>query len=325
MLIMALWKLAIPTAVLSIALAIPSRAQSPIRGPMLGWVWDAQKETIRPVLGIAGSSVLGKSLELEFAIKYAAISHSREYALALAGDSRDLLFVDLKPISPVSNLIDGVPRGADRLVLSPRGLSALAIYAENRKILVITGLDSQPAALREIDVSVEGAPEAAAISDDGSLLLAAYPESHTLLFVGPEGNRWKAPVEDAVKAAAFLAGTRDAVVASEGGVFLLPNVTSGSESRRLWEGKASAVSWSTPSRFLLAEAGTQSIVEMDLEGQITRTAQCPCLPSALHPMAAGGVFRLNEVSRDPLWLVEISDSGMRTIFVPPDPGSELED
>jgi hypothetical protein len=35
---------------------------------------------------------------------------------------------------------------------------------------------------------------------------------------------------------------------------------------------------------------------------------------------------LNEVSRGPLWLVEISDSGLRTVFVPPDPSDpELEE
>ncbi len=323
--IMAFRKLAITTVVLFSALGIPLRAQSPIRGPMLGWVWDAQNESIRPVLGIAGSSLLGKSFELGFRVKHAAISHIREHALALAGEARDLRFIDLKPEPPLATSIEGVPPGADRLTFSPRGLSAVVLYAESRKILVLTGLSSNETGVREIDLSAEGAPEAAAITDDGSLLLAAWPESKTLLLIDAGGNRWKTAIEDVVTAVAFLEGTRDSLVASEGGVFLLRDGTAGPEMRRIWEGKATAISWPHPARFLFVDAGTQSVVEMDLDGVGSRTVQCPCQPSALQRMAAGSVFRLNEVSRDPLWLVEILESGMRTIFVPPDPGSEKED
>ena len=58
--------------VLSGLLGLPLCAQDPIRGPMLGWVWDARQESIRPILGIAGSSLMGKAADLGVTVKYAS-------------------------------------------------------------------------------------------------------------------------------------------------------------------------------------------------------------------------------------------------------------
>lgn len=275
-------------AVLAVLAGLPSPAAGQIRGPMLGWVWDSQKESIRPVLGIAGSSVLGKGLELGFAVK-----------------------------EPASRRLEGAAAGADRIVPSPRGTAAILWYAETKKLAVVSGLPAN-AVVRETDLSTENAPGAMAVSDDGGLMLVAYPDARAVAAVDAEGNRWRLPKEASLNGIAFLEGSRDALLAAEEGVFLVRDVAGSIEVRLVWEGPASAVVSLDRQRALAVDGSAQTIVEVRLDSSLTRSASCPCSPTGLSRMNPSGVFRLNEVSRAPLWLVEVRESGLRTVFVPPD-------
>lgn len=70
----------------------------------------------------------------------------------------------------------------------------------------------------------------------------------------------------------------------------------------------------------------ENILKLDLESGEKLTVQCPCAPTNLTRMPGGVIFRLNEVSNGPLWLVEVEDSGLRAVFVPPDAsGLDMED
>lgn len=301
-------------------LVLPLGAQDPIRGPMLGWVWDARQESIRPILGIAGSSVLGKGVDLGMPVKFAAISGNQEYAFALGGDTREAIAVDLRPVAATFSRIDGVAVGAERAALSPRGTSAVLWYSEAKKLAVLGNLPRNGVMLREVDLSVEGAPGAIAVNDDGSLILAAYPETKAVVVFDQDGNRWKLPKESAVTALVFLDNSRDALIAAEDGVFLTREVSASATMQSISSiASAGALAPLDQRKVLVVDNSIQSVVELTLDSGDSRSIQCPCAPTGLIRMSGSGIFRLNEVSRGPLWLVEITDSGLRTVFVPPDP------
>ena len=170
-------------------------------------------------------------------------------------------------------------------------------------------------------------PEAVAVSDSGELVLATFGEAAKVLVFDASGNRWALSKETPVKAVAFLEETRDAVLAAEDGVFLVREVGAEATFERIAEvASAGAVAGLDRNRFLVVDSSVQSVVEVNVDAGSTRDAQCPCAPKLLTRMAGANVFRLNDVSSGPLWLVEVQESGLRTIFVPPDPSEpELEE
>lgn len=297
-------------------------AQSPIRGPMLGYVWDSRQESIRPVLGIAGSSTLGKAVTLEFAVKRSAISPGQDFALALGGAERTPYWVDLRAVDAVAKRIENTPEKADRIVLSTRGTAAAILYLEPVKLVIIGGLPLTPEVRREIDLSVEGPPAALAVSDDGAVALAAYPEAKALIRIDENSNVSRFPEEIVTKGLAFLENSQEAVLASDRGVALY----GADQTLRLIHDSPTAAAVSSSAegkRVLIAESGNASVVEVSLDGGEKRAVDCPCAPSSVSRISPG-IFRLNEVSQSPLWLVEVQESGLRTLFVPPDPSSDAE-
>ncbi|MBL8173812.1 MAG: hypothetical protein JNK48_04035, partial [Bryobacterales bacterium] len=147
-----------------------------------------------------------------------------------------------------------------------------------------------------------------------------------MLFDG-SGNRVMLSKETPVKSVAFLEESRDALVAAEDGVFLSREVTADGPMERVSEVvSAGAVAGLSRGRLLIVDNELQSVLEVNLEDGGKRDAQCPCAPKVLTRMTGANIFRLNEVSNGPLWLVEVQESGLRTIFVPPDPSEpELEE
>jgi hypothetical protein len=307
--------------------AILAFAQEPIRGPMLGWVWDSQKETLRPVLGIAGSSLLGNSLDLGAPVKSAAISGAQEYALVLLGDSRDPALVSFRDSKPSALPLPDVPSGASRVDLSPHGDSAALSYEDAKKIIILTGLPAAPSVQGNLDLSVEGLPAALALNDGGSTLLATYPDLPATLVIDSGGNRWPLPFDPAVKALAFFENSRDALLSAADGVYLAKNVSDTTELTQVWiSAAAGAVAPFDAKRILVVDTDAQNILKLDLESGENLAVQCPCAPTSLSRMSGRVVFRLNEVSKGPLWLVEVQDSGLRTVFVPPDASDpDMED
>src|ERR1051325_1641400 len=80
------------SALLTIALATVPTAllgqdseSSGIRGPVMGYIFDAPQKAIRPINGIPGSSLVGRRLDVPFAVTAAAVSPNRDFVLAVSG------------------------------------------------------------------------------------------------------------------------------------------------------------------------------------------------------------------------------------------------
>ncbi len=291
--------------------------EAQIRGPMLGYVFDARQESIRPVLGIAGSSTLGPKVALDFAVRQASISPNQDFAMVVGGETRVPYLADLRAADPVVRTIDGLPPAAERAVLSPRGTAAAVLYAEPKQLLVLTGLPLNPQVARKVDLSTDGVPPLVSISDDGALVAAAFPETKSLILIDANGNFAALPDPMEVRSAAFLENSHDLLAATASGVV---RIASNSIAGVLYESASVKAISSTADgkRVLIADGDSASVIELALDGGDRRQVDCPCELSAVSRISQG-IFRLNEVSSAPLWLVEVADSGLRALFVPPDP------
>ncbi|MBI3209740.1 MAG: hypothetical protein HYZ37_12695 [Candidatus Solibacter usitatus] len=304
-------------ALLMAALAWPGAAQSPIRGPLLGWAWDSRTETLRPILGITGSSLLGKSLDVGAAVKHAAVASGQDVALAILGDHRTVARVHLK--ADVANAVfEEIPDGAGSVVLSTSESAALVWHPLLNRIYVVTGWRTSAPPVWWVKSEAVGSAVSMAVSDDGEFVLAISAEGSVSL-LERSGARvlWEGM---GARGAAFLENSRTALIASATGVWVARDLPAWSDPVLLRDGE----SWGTVAaidgqRALLTDRGSQSVLEVNLATGEVRSAQCPCMPAALSRLNGDGVYRLNELGGGPLWLAEISEAGIRTVFVPPDP------
>jgi hypothetical protein len=119
---------------------------------------------------------------------------------------------------------------------------------------------------------------------------------------------------------AFAPGGHDAAIAARGtGAILIKDVPGAAAQQPL---AGDGPSFNAPvgiafsgdgSHVFVASASQKSAMVFDLSGNRSDMT-CSCSPAELTPM--GSSFRLNELTADPLWLVDAGTSGPRVVFVP---------
>src|SRR5262252_8806856 len=97
-------------------------AQSRVDEPIAGYVFDRELTQIKPLGGIFGAATVRQALDAGAAISQAAVSPSREYALAIAaGEAEPSLFVFGHDGVVVRRPLPGVLAAPARIALSPTG------------------------------------------------------------------------------------------------------------------------------------------------------------------------------------------------------------
>jgi len=315
-------------------------AQGTLSGPSLGVIYDAAAQAIRPLLGIPGSSSVGKNIDTGFAITAAAISPAQDYALAVAaGGSLKLLIFNAGGAS-----IQNVNSAAtpDRMTLSPSGVSAILYYKSSASLQVITGLPGAMKVGPTVDVStLPKTPDVLAISDDAAVLLAAVDLSSRrpvrrsaasrsgetngeVFLVAQNGNAPRAIRRVAhASAIAFFRNSHDAVVADD---------VTASVTRLNDAGGASAAAWtfanaSLPSpdsvqvssdgkNILAGSSKGQVLAMMDSAGANPGFVACSCAPTEVRPLAVAAVYQVTEANSGLLWILDGNPQNPRVLFVP---------
>jgi hypothetical protein len=297
-----------------------------IAGPSLGVLFDSQAGGLRRVMGIAGAATIGECFATAPSITQAWVSPFEDYALAetTAGTELMLLLLDASGVR-VTPL--GVAAGFDRVALSPTGASAV-LYRRDRHVLqVVTGLPGAPAARAEVDISILPiALRSLAVSDDGLVLVGVLErERGAVYLVNREGTIGAAAAVGDAADIAFLRGSRDAVVADRrlDRVLLLRNLESAPETVTLagaQEGIARPIGVSASEdgrRIFVVNRGAATITVIDSDQGGTRQLPCPAQPSGLFRLGRGDLFRLTDVSGEPLLVLDGSGDVPRVVFVPP--------
>ncbi len=290
-------------------------------GPVAGYVFDGNAHSLRPVLGIPGAATVGAPIDVGYSLTAAYVAPGQDSFFGIASDGSTHWFA-IAAGAVKESAINGVMQSPERVVFSPSGTAA-ALYA-NGQAQIVTGLHASPVTAGSISLSGTNAAHgrrvapALAVSDDGSYLLVALNGSIQLA----SQNGVVRPViqtgSDAVMA--FAPGGHDAAIAARGTGAVLIRDVPGSATQQPLAGDgpsfnaAVGIAFSGDgSHVFVASASQKSALALDLSGNRSDMT-CSCSPAELTPM--GSSFRLNELTADPLWLVDAGASGPRVVFVP---------
>ncbi|HLQ78951.1 MAG TPA: hypothetical protein VK210_16450, partial [Terriglobia bacterium] len=161
--------------ILVLCLATTATAQIPtsFQVPVLGYLFDTESRTIRPIVGVAGSSRIDAPLALPITIESAAFLPDHRHAIVSSRDSSTLMVFDLLEIKGTP--IFGARSSITSLEMSSDGKTVALYYADSRNLLIVGGLPAAPVILGSIDTSfVSATLSQFAISDDGGAALLGF-------------------------------------------------------------------------------------------------------------------------------------------------------
>jgi len=295
--------------------------QRQVAGPVAGYVFDGA--ALRPIAGVPGGATLGEALDLGLAASAAAVSPQLDSAIVTASDGSLHLF-RLKGRGATEVSWNGALRGPARVVYSPSG-TATAVYAAGR-VQVFSGLPNAPVLVFTSELgppspergrqSTSAAPQAMAVSDDAAWLLVVSEGRARLL--GSSGSS-RVLLEGARGiSVAFAPGNHAAAILSAGQwLEILSDVSAGASQTIAATDLAEPVglAFSVDGKLALAASRTsRSVTIFDLAGHRTDTLDCACAPTTVARM--GNLFRLTDAGSGPVWLVDMSATPARLVFVP---------
>jgi len=336
---------------LSLAAAVPAQVQtaaltpetvalsnpdSPVRGPVFGYVFDARTRLLRPIFGVPGAAYFSAALNLGFEVKELVVSPKQDSAIAVEAGSGRTLFVRLSGSLAESEEIVGVMPGADRIVFSPSGESAALYFRDTRQAQFLSGLRGVPESGATVDLSsLSGVLTALAVADDGETLLAAGSSrdgGEVRAFSADGSSRAVASIGRA-PSMSFFHGSTDAVVADmdRSEVILARDVAGSAQTSVISSALdgvrqpvAVAVS-SDNARVFAASLETGSVATIPSAGGAVALTDCSCAPRTLAPLSGDSIFRLSDDPRSAIHVLDarspssVSSNAVvapRVLFIP---------
>jgi hypothetical protein len=313
------------TAVLGALLLVGSAAaqgsSAGIAEPVLGLVFDAGAQAVRPLMGIPAASQLGGTLD-GTPLTGAAISSGQGYALALEQATGAALLVSQSGRQPLA----GVRAGAQLVAVSPQGTAAAVYFGDTGKASILTGLPGAPQNLR--DVTLDGPPSALAVSDDGTSLAAAISlaANQATVFFYSAGGAGQALLSDRqFSSVDFVPGGTTIVMATQSAVYLYQSHQGLQLLTDARDGLANVVGAAASADGTRVFIGMQSgqVAVRNLAASTQTVLSCSCQPAGMWRLRGKAVFRLNEMGAGPLWVVDGDAAAPRILFVATPAGGSL--
>lgn len=287
-------------------------------GAQLGLVWNSSDSTLRSLYGVPGSTQLGPALFPTGA--YVSGSFSAQTQTALLVDPKgNLEWMALPSLNP-QIIAQQIPTGVS-IAFSPRGAYAVVYAAGSASLLTLSGLPQQPTMQT---VSSSAALLGAAISDNGTLLLAASAGhgNASITSTGSSGARTTLATLQGYGGMAFLPGSQDFVL-SDSVANTLALMHNGSPTvlatHAAGLNQPFAVAVSQDDHWVIAaDRADAKLLRIDLTGA-TPPAQstCACSPNQLAALYGNAVFELAAPGAGPGWMIEADDPIARVLFIPP--------
>ena len=309
-------------------------------GPLLGYVYDPAWQGIRAIRGIPGAAVLDRPADLGLALRAAVIAPSHEYALVITADADRLGIVDLREQPRLTRIMEGQWSGPIRMAISPAGTAAALHSPAEAGVWIINGLPDHPWWAGRLELAREQVLGDFAISDDGTVVLAAVAPSSQggVLVLAPQGPTRVLFPSLRASAVAFLKHSLDAVIAEgeRNEVYRLRDVKGAAELMRLASvadgisGPTSLAVSGDGSLLWVGNAQTNTVATVPLEGGPVRLISCPRAASELQPLRGNAVVRVGPGTSPPLWILQTGPDESKLLFVPEiqssadEPQNELE-
>ena len=84
-----------------------------------------------------------------------------------------------------------------------------------------------------------------------------------------------------------------------------------------------ALAYLDANRIVLADRQSRvHLIAIDT-GRVT-SVDCPCKPSAVEPTSVENTFRISDIASGALWIVQLTDEGVRAMFIPVDRGDSQQ-
>lgn len=286
-------------------------------GAQLGMVWNPGDQTLRPIVGVPGSSWLGASLVPAGAYTSGAASAASGAAL-LTDSLGNLTLLPSSTGQPVT-VARGAPARAN-IVFSPSGNRAAVFAAGSTSALLVSGLPAQPGVTTLHSTS---ALQAMAVADDGSLLIAS-PDSAgvSIAEISSGGTRSALASLAGFGGMTFLPASDDVLLAdsSRNTLALFHNGISRTiATQAAGLNQPLAVATSADGRWAITiNRADGTILRLSLTGAATPAPTvCACRPSELLPLTGNAVFALTPPGASPSWMIDAARSTPATFFIPP--------
>jgi WD40 repeat protein len=301
----------------SLAVVLLLAQQGSVEGPVSGYVFDSSAQGLRPILGVPGASLFGAPVDFGFAISSAYAAPRQDAAFVVAGDGSLHVF-SLNRTTATEQSVSNLVKSPQRVLFSPSGTCA-AIYAGG-SVQVVTGLPNSATVSGGVDLPSGTVPDSLAVSDDGSVLLVSAGKAVWLY--GSSNALGKLMDTAGPAMLAFASGGHDAAIddPAGAGVVLFHDLTGAGSSQVLAApddtiSASSALAFSADGKsLLLASSKGQSVTTIDLVAGARNAIACTCSPSTLARM--GNMFRLTDLGKEPLWVLDPRSSAPRIVFVP---------
>ena len=291
-------------------------AQAGVSAPVLGSVYDAAEKGIRPIYGIPGAAVLGQPWGGVPGLEGAVISPGQRVALGIRRGKLQQIRLESggARTTPVTGAMDGITT----IVFSPGGDSAALL---GNGVQILTGVGGSPE-LRDVAMPAgESNGAAAAISDDGRLLLWSGGDAGPVWLI--DGRAMQLALPGSIAAAAFRAGSGDAVaVTRSGDIYSIRNAGPAADIRLVYAGddrtaNPVAVSVSADGSRIFTASRSGMLAAISPADASAKAISCGCAPTALARVAEEGLFRITESSPGaPVLLFEGGGATPRVWFVP---------
>jgi hypothetical protein len=298
-----------------------------LRGPVIGYVFDASIQAVRPVNGIPGSSVLGEPLTLQFPVAAAGFSPRGDFALVIsAADDRQANLLRRLGSENTIVSIEGAITNVDRVAFNADGSAAVLVASSTRQLQIVHSLPETPTSGPAIDFSpIPGTISAVAIDHAGSNTLIAVSDDHGALYLVSDEQSPPRLVANfgSPTALTLLNGDRDVIVAdaSVNEITLVRNFATAPETfplaaERDGISRPAGLQISLDGRKLyVANNASRSLAIWNFDTQSIEASQpLDAEPTRLTPLKGFSIFVLNDVGEHPLLLLDAVNTG--TYFVP---------
>jgi hypothetical protein len=293
-----------------------------VSGPVLGYVWDPQVRSVRPLLGIPGAASAGAPLPLGDGLASATVASGHNFAVVLT-QTGEAAVANLQMGAALRPLV-GLRTGASRVELSPNGSSAAFYFPGERLVQVVSGLPDSPGAAQDFSLApLRGDLQALAVADDGRVLLCAESGVNggepAAAVLTPAGDVNRIALPEAVTAIAFLRGTRDVLIASASEMVLVRDAAVGTPTPVSIAGlTVGAVAFRDDGNgAIVADTANGAVALVDFDSRIpAQVLNCNCTIGEIAPLKGGTAYRMDGYSNAPLHVLDLSGRP-RFVNVPP--------
>jgi hypothetical protein len=289
------------------------------QSPKLGYVWNDTEGSLRPILGVVGSSQIGQTVVPAGLYKRGA--SSAVSGVALLEESGGTL--DLMRLPDGEAVVVGTGFGSGlQIRFASSGSVAIAFVPGASGVKLITGM---PSSSQMRSIALTAAVLDGAVSDDGSVAVAMQVVGGVnIAVIAGDGKVVPAAKAKSVGGLGF-AGSSDDLVFADSTANTLTVVHSASTAPSAVQVQTGnllkqpiAVGTSRDGRWVvIANSGDASVIVADLAAQTApQRIACSCKPTMAAQLAGTGAFRVTDIGSGPAWMLDATASAPKMLFIP---------